>query len=45
VSASLPDITGVAARRAVRLEQATIGYNIIEGVIAVAAGLWRAPSP
>lgn len=28
-----------AARRAVRLEQATIGYNAAEGVIAVAAGL------
>jgi divalent metal cation (Fe/Co/Zn/Cd) transporter len=26
-------------RRAVRLEQATIGYNAIEGVVAVAAGL------
>lgn len=27
------------ARRAVRLEQATIAYNVIEGAIAVAAGL------
>jgi divalent metal cation (Fe/Co/Zn/Cd) transporter len=39
VSRALPNVTGVAARRAVRLEQATIGYNVIEGVIAVAAGL------
>lgn len=28
-----------AARRAIRLEQTTIGYNIVEMVIAVAAGL------
>lgn len=28
-----------AAQRAIRLEQATIGYNVIEGVVAVAAGL------
>ncbi|WP_370327222.1 hypothetical protein [Euzebya sp.] len=27
------------ARRAVRLEQFTIGYNVVEGVVAVAAGL------
>lgn len=27
------------ARRAVRLEQATIAYNVVEGIIAVAAGL------
>jgi hypothetical protein len=27
------------ARRAVRLEQATIAYNVVEGVIAVGAGL------
>lgn len=27
------------ARRAIRLEQATIGYNVVEGVIAVSAGL------
>lgn len=33
------DVGGVAARRAVRLEQATIAYNVVEGVIAVAAGL------
>jgi divalent metal cation (Fe/Co/Zn/Cd) transporter len=39
MSDALPDVRGVAARRAIRLEQATIGYNIIEGVIAVAAGL------
>lgn len=28
-----------AAKRAIRLEQATIAYNVVEGVIAVAAGL------
>lgn len=28
-----------AARRAMRLEQITIAYNVIEGIIAVAAGL------
>ena len=33
------DVGGAAARRAVRLEQATIAYNVIEGVVAVAAGL------
>lgn len=32
-------VEGGAARRAVRLEQATIGYNVAEGAIAVAAGL------
>jgi divalent metal cation (Fe/Co/Zn/Cd) transporter len=37
--AALPDATGPAARRAVRLEQATIAYNIAEGIIAVGAGL------
>ncbi len=33
------DVGGAAARRAVRLEQATIAYNVVEGVVAVAAGL------
>lgn len=33
-----PNLTG-PARRAVRLEQLTIGYNVVEGVIAVSAGL------
>jgi hypothetical protein len=28
-----------AARRAIRLEQATIAYNVVEGIVAVAAGL------
>jgi divalent metal cation (Fe/Co/Zn/Cd) transporter len=36
---ALPDATGPAARRAVRLEQATIAYNIAEGIIAIGAGL------
>lgn len=36
---ALPDIRGTAAGRAVRLEQATIGYNIVEGIVAVTAGL------
>lgn len=34
-----PDVRAVASRRAVRWEQVTIGYNVIEGVIAVTAGL------
>lgn len=33
-----PDVTGKAARRAVRYAKFTIGYNVIEGVIAIAAG-------
>jgi divalent metal cation (Fe/Co/Zn/Cd) transporter len=33
------DVRGPAARRAIRYEQATIGYNILEGIIAVTAGL------
>jgi hypothetical protein len=35
---SAPTLTP-AARRAVRLEQFTIGYNVVEGLVAVAAGL------
>jgi divalent metal cation (Fe/Co/Zn/Cd) transporter len=31
--------TETLSRRAVRLEQATIGYNVIEGIVAVTAGL------
>ncbi|MGQ0774345.1 MAG: cation diffusion facilitator family transporter [Pseudonocardiales bacterium] len=38
-SKAVPDVRTSAARRAVRLEQATIGYNVIEGIIAVTAGL------
>ena len=34
-----PDLQSPAAGRAVRLEQLTIGYNVVEGVVAVAAGL------
>jgi len=37
--AALPDATGPAAYRAVRLEQATIAYNLAEGIIAIGAGL------
>lgn len=36
---ALPDVTGPAARRAVRYAKFTIGYNLAEGAIAVAAGL------
>ena len=36
---TLRSAVSVPARRAVRLEQATIGYNVVEGVIAVTAGL------
>ncbi|MEW1599500.1 cation transporter [Streptomyces sp. NPDC093808] len=35
---ALPDVTGPAARRAVRYAQFTIGYNVIEGIIAISAG-------
>jgi divalent metal cation (Fe/Co/Zn/Cd) transporter len=35
----LPDVTGPAARRAIRSGWFTIGYNLIEGVVAVTAGL------
>jgi divalent metal cation (Fe/Co/Zn/Cd) transporter len=37
--AAAPRLHGSVAGRAVRLEQLTIGYNIIEGVVAVAFGL------
>jgi len=37
-SSAVPDVTGPAARRAVRYARFTIGYNVIEGIIAVAAG-------
>jgi divalent metal cation (Fe/Co/Zn/Cd) transporter len=33
-----PDVRARAARRAVRLESFTIGYNVLEGLVAVAAG-------
>jgi len=36
---TLPDVHGPAARRAVFLEKATIGYNVLEGIIAVSSGL------
>jgi hypothetical protein len=36
---AIPQVTGPAARRAVRYEQATIAYNIGEGIIAIGAGL------
>jgi divalent metal cation (Fe/Co/Zn/Cd) transporter len=36
---ALPEVTSRAARRAVRYAWFTIGYNLAEGVIAVAAGL------
>jgi divalent metal cation (Fe/Co/Zn/Cd) transporter len=35
----VPNVRAVAAHRAVRWEQVTIGYNVVEGVIAVTAGL------
>ena len=37
-TAPTPDVTGKAARRAVRYAQFTIGYNVVEGIIAIAAG-------
>lgn len=36
--AAVPDATGPATHRAVRYAQFTIGYNVVEGVIAVSAG-------
>ncbi|MGE5763750.1 MAG: cation transporter [Mycobacterium leprae] len=35
----MPDVRARAACRAVRWEQVTIGYNVVEGVVAVTAGL------
>ncbi|WP_031108195.1 cation diffusion facilitator family transporter [Streptomyces sp. NRRL S-146] len=35
---ALPDVTGTAARRAVRYAKFTVGYNVIEGIIAISAG-------
>lgn len=37
-TATTPDVTGKAAHRAVRYAQFTIGYNVIEGIIAITAG-------
>jgi hypothetical protein len=34
-----PALHSVAARRAIRLEQVTIGYNVVEGIVAVSFGL------
>lgn len=36
---ALPDVSGDAARKALVLQYVTIGYNVVEGVIAVGAGL------
>ena len=36
---ALPDVRGEAARKALVLQYITIGYNLVEGVIAVVAGL------
>lgn len=35
----VPDVRALATRQAVRWEQVTIGYNVVEGVVAVTAGL------
>ncbi|MGA5215259.1 cation diffusion facilitator family transporter [Streptomyces cinereoruber] len=35
---TMPDVTGQAAHRAVRYAKFTIGYNVIEGIIAISAG-------
>ncbi|MGC4971648.1 cation diffusion facilitator family transporter [Streptomyces sp. DT199] len=37
-TATTPDVTGPAAHRAVRYAKFTIGYNVVEGVIAISAG-------
>ncbi|GAA3246007.1 hypothetical protein [Streptomyces labedae] len=36
--ATTPDVTRRAAHRAVRYAKFTIGYNVIEGIIAISAG-------
>jgi divalent metal cation (Fe/Co/Zn/Cd) transporter len=36
---AMPDVRGDAARRALVLQYITIGYNVVEGVIAITAGL------
>jgi divalent metal cation (Fe/Co/Zn/Cd) transporter len=38
-TSSSPALHSVAARRAIRLEQVTIGYNVVEGIVAVTFGL------
>ena len=35
----LPDVRALATRAAVRWEEVTIGYNVVEGVVAVTAGV------
>lgn len=37
-TSTTPDVTGPAAHRAVRYAKFTIGYNVIEGIIAISAG-------
>ena len=39
LTATAAGVRSPAARRAVRYEQFTIGYNVIEGCVAVAAGV------
>lgn len=36
---AVPDVRGPAARQALRYAQITIAYNVLEGVVAVSAGL------
>lgn len=36
---AVPDVRSGAARKAVRYEWFTIGYNLIEGIVAVSAGI------
>lgn len=36
---AMPDVRGDAARRALVLQYVTIGYNVVEGIIAITAGL------
>jgi hypothetical protein len=36
---AVPDVRGPAARQALRYAHITIGYNVLEGVVAVTAGL------
>ncbi|MET9835521.1 hypothetical protein ABZ078_40995 [Streptomyces sp. NPDC006385] len=43
-TAATPNVTSPAAPRAVRYAKFTIGYNVVEDIIAISAGA-RSPGP
>ncbi|WP_239076128.1 hypothetical protein [Streptomyces sp. SID9913] len=43
-TAATPDVTSPAAHRAVRYSKFTIGYDVVEGIIAISASA-RSPGP